>query len=68
MFANICAPINLKMQSPVEGNASGYPILCHDSKNYSGIPVILTYLRKEVSSSDFFVVSMTFDFKLPKLL
>ncbi|CAH8860648.1 unnamed protein product [Trichobilharzia szidati] len=35
------------MQSPVDGNASGYPILCHDSKNYSGIPVILTYLRKE---------------------
>ncbi|CAH8599280.1 unnamed protein product [Heterobilharzia americana] len=41
------APINLKMESPYRKNPIDYPILSHDSKNYSGIPVILTYLRRE---------------------
>ncbi|CAH8535262.1 unnamed protein product [Schistosoma turkestanicum] len=39
--------MNMKMKIPDQFTVENFPILSHDSKDYHGIPVILTYLRKE---------------------
>ncbi|KAK4468113.1 hypothetical protein MN116_008281 [Schistosoma mekongi] len=41
------ARINIKVTLPYHSSVGEFPVLSHDSKDYHGIPVILTYLRKE---------------------
>ncbi|KAH8857684.1 Metaxin-3 [Schistosoma japonicum] len=41
------ARINIKVKLPDHSSVGEFPVLNHDSKDYHGIPVILTYLRKE---------------------
>ncbi|CAH8582009.1 unnamed protein product [Schistosoma intercalatum] len=44
------ARMNIKMKVPDQFTVESFPVLSHDNKDYHRIPIVLTYLRKELYS------------------